>query len=106
MNRWTVKDRQNREVYMTRERWEHIITKHSELRGRREEVLRTVREGKRRQTKRDPQTYCYQMKSQNLPKPYNKILVFVAFRYQHGEEPSENNFVTTAWGEVASISYK
>ena len=46
------------------------------------------------------------MKSHNLPKPYNKILVFVAFRYQHGEEPSENNFVTTAWGEVASISYK
>jgi hypothetical protein len=43
MQRWTVTDRQGREIYLTQERWEHILSKHAELHGRLEDVLSTIR---------------------------------------------------------------
>jgi len=105
MQRWTVTDRQGREIYLTQERWEHILSKHGELRGRREDVLTTIRLGRRKQSKLDPQTFCYYRSIDDLPEPYDTILVFVAFRYhnrQEGNEQATNNFVTTAWGDVST----
>jgi len=31
MRRWTVADRDGREIYLTEERWDHIETRHDEL---------------------------------------------------------------------------
>ena len=102
MNRWEVVDRAGRSVYITRERWEHIIDKHVELDSRLDDVLTTIRDGRRRQTKRDPQTYIYYRRYNDLPEPYDTILVFVAFRYQQNNGTIlSNNFVTTAWGDVS-----
>lgn len=42
MKRWTVVDRQGREIYLTQERWAHILSKHAELNGRLEDVLTTI----------------------------------------------------------------
>ena len=75
-------DRQGREIYLTQERWEHILSKHPELSGRLEEVLVTIRMGRRKQSKLDPQTYCYYRRVTNLPEPYDTIMIFVAFRYR------------------------
>jgi hypothetical protein len=43
MQRWIVRDRDGREIYMTEERWEHITTRHEELEGHLENVLDTLR---------------------------------------------------------------
>lgn len=105
MKRWTVVDRHGREIYLTQERWEHILSKHFELQGRLNEVLKTIRLGRRKQTKRDPRTFIYYRRVENLPEPYNTILVFVAFRYNYLRDKDQllpNNFVTTAWGDVSS----
>ncbi len=98
-------DRQGREIYLTHERWKHILSKHLELDGRLDDILQTIRLGRRKQTKRDPQTFIYHRRVDNLPEPYNTILVFVAFRYSYHPQTNEqipNNFVTTAWGDVST----
>ncbi|NUO84101.1 hypothetical protein HUU05_28845 [candidate division KSB1 bacterium] len=46
-----VQDRYGNTIYITDERWQHIFTNHHQLRGRRHEILSTVRSGKR---SRDP----------------------------------------------------
>lgn len=105
MDRWTVQDRQGREIYLTAERWDHIVSKYKELQGRREDILTTIRQGRRKQSKSDPQTYCYYRKITNLPYPYTMLVVYVAFRYRYITETNQqqaNNYVTTAWGEVSA----
>jgi hypothetical protein len=105
MTRWTVVDRQGREIYLTQERWDHIVSKHAELKGRRNDILTTIRLGRRKQSQHDPATYIYYRRVHDLPGPYNTILVFVAFRYTFLSDTNEqvpNNFVTTAWGDVAA----
>lgn len=100
VKRWT-----GREIYLTQERWDHILSKHEELSGRLDEVLKTIRLGRRKQTKRDPRTFIYYRQVQNLPEPYDTILVFVAFRYNYIRYKYKlivNNFVTKAWGDVST----
>ncbi len=80
-------------------------SKHDELQGRLDDVLETIRLGRRKQTKRDPRTFIYYRRFENLPEPYDTILVFIAFRYNYirdKDELSVNNFVTTAWGDVST----
>ncbi len=104
MRRWTITDRQGREIYITEERWEHILAKHFELEGLFEDVLTTIRLGKRKQSRLHPQTFLYSRQSDKLPTPYTQIVVCVAFRLSHRiatSQPEVNNFVTTAWGAVA-----
>jgi hypothetical protein len=102
MKQWTITDKAGHEIYLTDERWGHIVSKHSELRAHREDVLDTIRLGRRKQTKRDPRSYCYYRRVTNLRPPYNAIVVLVAFRYHavREAEPLPNNFVVTAWGDV------
>jgi hypothetical protein len=57
MQKWFVHDSDGREIYLTEERWGHIANEHSELRNHLEDVLNTVRRGKRRQQPQDPQAY-------------------------------------------------
>ena len=97
---WTIRDREGREIYLTEERWNHIVSRHSELRERRDEVLETVTRGQRRQQPHDPQTYVYRLRCNALPPPLNGILVVVTFRFQQNEqgEMTPNNFMITAWG--------
>jgi hypothetical protein len=100
-NQWTVSDRNGREIYITEERWLHILSKHYELIGHLDDVLDTLRRGRRRQERRDPQRYRYQRECLTLRDGNNYITVVVVFSFQ--EQPdgelAANNFVTTAWGE-------
>jgi hypothetical protein len=101
MQRWDVEDRDGRPIYMTQERWEHIISKHLELTNHLDDVLNTLRTGKRKQNKRDPQNYTYRQKCDSLPAPYNHIVVAVVFRWQELDDGNTvpNNFVVSAWGK-------
>ena len=102
MRKWFVRDREGREIYFTEERWEHIVTGHPELRERLDDVLATVRQGRRRQQPHDPQMYVYRKACDVLRPPFNGILVVVAFRFQANNRGAlqHNNFVITAWGIV------
>ncbi|MBI3360013.1 MAG: hypothetical protein HY023_02775 [Chloroflexi bacterium] len=105
VDRWTVTDRAAREIYLTQERWEHIVSAHPELAECREDVLKTIRTGRRKQTKRDPQAFLYYRRVKDLPEPYDTITVVVVFRHKNLPETDKqvpNNFVVTAWGNVSA----
>ena len=100
MRRWTVRDRRGHEIYITEERWKHILELHDELSDLFDDVLDTIRKGRRRQDPHDPQTYKYYRRCERLPLPYTHIIVAVAFRFRVLPDGSmqPNNFVTSAWG--------
>jgi hypothetical protein len=100
MQKWFVHDREGREIYLTEEQWEHIISRHGELRNHLSDVLNTVKEGKRKQQPQDPQAYVYRLPCDTLRYPFNGIIVVVAFRFVQadGKEMTPNNFIVTAWG--------
>lgn len=99
MRKWVVYDREGREIYLTEEQWEHIISRHGELRNHLENVLNTVRQGKRKQQPHDPQAYVYRSACDTLRSPFNGIMVAVVFRFEPSNgQANTNNFIVTAWG--------
>lgn len=98
MDRWDIYDSGNREIYLTAECWEHIVSKHGELTDHFDDVLDTVRFGRRRQERRDPQRYRYRKVCYTLPDDNNHITVAVIFSFRTLADDTvvENNFVVTA----------
>jgi hypothetical protein len=71
--RWTVRDRQGNSIYLTDERWAHILEGHPEM-ALHEESLRTaVRSGARRQDSLNPQKYRYGQAFGGLPEDNTHI---------------------------------
>lgn len=102
MQKWFVRDRDGREIYLTEERWEHIVDRHPELRNHLDDVLHTVRQGRRRQQPQDPQAYVYRWPCDTLRPPFNGILVSIICRFteQADDGMIPNNFIVTAWGII------
>jgi len=103
MRKWFVHDSDGREIYLTEEQWEHITSRHGELKNHLEDILNTVRRGKRRQQPQDPQAFVYRLRCDKLRPPFNGILVVVAFRFESQDNNGNtipNNFVVSAWGIV------
>lgn len=99
MTLWTVNDRLGHEIYLTQERWQHIIAAHPVLRERRADVLTTVRHGRRRHLALQPEKYRYVRRYTDLPGMFNAIVVVVLFRLRHELDgtTTANNYVVTAW---------
>ena len=97
--RWVARDRNGHEIYMTEERWRHILEYHPELEGYLDNVLNTLKTGRRKQEPAEPYKYRYYKRCDDLLPDYNHIVVIVVFTI--GEHPDgttfHNNFVTTAW---------
>jgi hypothetical protein len=96
MHRWIVRDRFQNEIYLTQERWEHILEGHDELVGRLDDLLDTVRYGQRRQEALDPQRYRYYRKYNDLPYGFHHLVAIVIFTLTPAGVT--NNFIVTAWG--------
>ena len=99
--RWTVQDRFGNSIYLTQERWDHIIdsVNHPEMEGYEEELKETVQSGARKQDPLNPQKYRYSKDFDNLPANNTHIVAMVLFRLQErgvGEIES-NNFIVTAY---------
>ena len=86
---WKVKDRWNNEIELTEERWEHIKYWHPDLEDHLDEVLRTIKLGKRHQDEVEPDKYIYYRKTKVLLPNYNYIVVVIKLIH--------NNFVITAY---------
>lgn len=87
-------DRYGNNIYLTDERWEHIVERHPELEGLRKEVLNTVRFGKRRQDVMALDTFYYKKAFPRLAGRLTAIEVVVVFQWQINQP---NNFILTAY---------
>ena len=99
--RWTVYDRDGNPIYLTHERWRHIVddNNHSELLAYEEHLKLTLRKGRRRQEPLNPRKYRYTYPFDDLEADANHIVVIVLFGYDVDEqgETLPNNFVATAF---------
>lgn len=99
--RWAVCDRYDNDIYLTHERWEHIIEpiNHPEMSAYEEHMKETIRSGKRKQDTLNPQKYRYVGAFDDLPADNTHIIVIVLFRFTEGQvgEPVPNNYIVTAY---------
>lgn len=99
--RWAVQDRYGNSVYLTQERWEHIIESinHPEMVDYEEELKETVRTGTRKQDTLNSQKYRYSKDFDNLPADNTHIVAIVLFSLRESEigEIVSNNFIVTAY---------
>jgi len=59
MQKWTVQDRYANTIYLTEERWEHILESRPELEPHFDKFLETIRTGRRKQDAFIPNEYRY-----------------------------------------------
>lgn len=99
--RWTVVDRGEREIYLTQERWEHIIEpyNHPEMSAYEEQLKDTIRRGLRQQDSLNPLKYRYVEAFDNLVEDNTHIVAIVLFRFSEDESgaPLSNNYLVTAY---------
>jgi hypothetical protein len=99
--RWTVRDRDGREIYLTQERWEHILepTNHPEMEDFEEELKQTIQQSRRQQDPLNPQKYTYTKAFNHLMLDNTHIVAVVLFRFrEHGNRPPvANNYIVTAY---------
>ncbi len=99
--RWIVHDRYDNSIYLTQERWSHIIaeTNHPEMEAY-EKYLKTVlKKGRRKQELLNPRKYRYYHAFDDLPDDVNHVVVIVLFGFDVDErgQTIPNNFVATAF---------
>jgi hypothetical protein len=88
-----VQDRYGNKIYLTDERWNHIVKRHRQLNGHRAEVLKAVRLGRRMQDFVLPYKFYYNYPFQFLTR-FQEIEVVVVFRWRQNQP---NNFIVTAY---------
>jgi pyruvate formate-lyase activating enzyme-like uncharacterized protein len=99
--RWTVQDRYGNTIYMTQERWEHIIdaTNHPEMADCEAHLKQAIQRGRRRQEPLNPRKYRYSCPFDDLPEDFNHVVAIVLFGFDMDEQRRvvANNFVATAF---------
>ena len=99
--RWTIYDRYENPIYLTQERWAHIVdaNNHPELTAYEDYLKRTLKKGQRRQEPLNPRKYRYIHPFDDLPDDVNHIVVIVLFGYDIDAEGQTvpNNYVATAF---------
>lgn len=89
---WTVTDCYGNEIYLTWERWAHILEFHPEMEPLFDEIQRTIQTARRRQDTRNPFKWFYVSWYQSGLEPWNNcIVVVVAYR------PENERFVLTSY---------
>ena len=99
MQKWTVQDRYGNTIYLTEERWQHILESRPEMESFLEQFLETMRTGRRRQEALIPNEYRYYKQFEELLPENNHFIVKVVFKTQLDETGNyvPNNFVVTGW---------
>ena len=102
--RWTVDDRYGNSVYLTHERWNHIIENinHPEMLAFEVHLKATVRTGKRTQDLLNPQKFRYTKAFGDLERDNTHIVAIVLFRYSKDASgnPLPNNYIVTAYQKM------
>lgn len=99
--RWAVRDRDGTPIYLTEERWHHIIEPngHPEVAEYEEALKLALQRARRRQEPLNPRKYRYAYPVDDLPHDFNHIVVIVVFGFDVDERgiTIPNNFVATAF---------
>ncbi len=99
--RWTTYDRDGNSIYLTQERWEHIIAEnnHPEMADYEDHLWTAIRLGRRRQEPLNPRKYRYTYPFDDLPADTNHIVVIVLFGFDIDVlgRTIPNNHVATAF---------
>jgi hypothetical protein len=99
--RWMVRDRHGNDIYLTQERWKHIVEpiNHPEMSAYEEHLKETIQAGKRKQDLLNPQKYRYVKQFDDLAEDNTHIIAIVLFRFSEGPggEPVPNNYIVTAY---------
>jgi len=99
--RWTARDRYGNEIYLTQERWEHIIdpVDHPEMIEYEKQLQKTIKTGRRRQDPLTPQKYRYAMAFDDLAEDNTHIVTIVVFGFSRDVKgnPVPNNYIATAY---------
>jgi hypothetical protein len=99
LNHWEVYDRYGNKIYMTAERWLHAQAKRPWLIDYFDEVLETIKHGRRRQDPLNPTKYKYYWPVFDLEPDYNHLVVIVLFNKDLDEigRTINNNYVVNVW---------
>ncbi len=98
MKKWVVRDRYGNYIYMTEERWHHILESRPELEPFFEQLLETIRAGRRKQDAMIPNEYKYFKEFDSLLPANNHLVVIVVFKTKtENGHNIPNNFVITGW---------
>jgi hypothetical protein len=101
MKKWTIQDRYGNTVYLTEERWQHILESRPELGPLLNMFLETIRTGRRRQDGLIPKENRYYKQIKELLPENNHLVAIVIFKTQLDEAGHyiPNNFVVTGWAK-------
>lgn len=101
MKKWTVQDRYGNTIYLTEERWQHILESRPELEPLLDKFLETIRTGRRKQDEIIPNEYRYYKQFNELLPENNHLIAIVIFRTQLDATGRyvPNNFVVTGWAK-------
>ncbi|MFN8442756.1 MAG: hypothetical protein U0175_18415 [Caldilineaceae bacterium] len=99
--RWTVTDRDKNRIYLSEERWLHIVdsNNHPEMVPFEEYLKLAIQRAKRQQEPLNPRKYRYSLHFDDLPAGFNHIVAIVVFGFDvdiHGVTVA-NNYVATAF---------
>ena len=98
---WTDRDRYGNEIYLTHERWKHIIEamNHPEMLAYEEHLKETIQSGKRKQDSLNPRKYRYVKSFDDLVEDNTHIVAIVMFGLSESRSgaPVPNNYVVTAY---------
>lgn len=99
--RWIVTDREGNPIYLTEERWQHIIAldNHPEMEDFEEFLKIALRRGDRRQEPLNPRKYRYVYPFDGLPDGSNHVVAIVLFGFNVSTtgQVTANNYITTAF---------
>ena len=99
--RWTVTDSKGNDIYLTRERWEHIIapTNHPEMSNYEEHLKETIQKGVRKQDALNQNKYRCMRTFGDLAEYNTHLVAIVLFRFVSAENgrPIPNHFIVTAY---------
>lgn len=101
MKKWTVRDRYDNIIYLTEERWHHILESRPELETLFDEFLDTIRSGRRKQDAMIPNEYRYFKRFDKLLPENNHLVAIVIFKTRADDRGNyiSNNFVVTGWAK-------
>lgn len=94
-----VQDRRGHAIHITKERWMHIYERHPEVMDCEEQVLKTVRSGRRNQQPLEPGVFKYSKSYDGLPENHTQKVVVVKFGQTMDErgQIKPDTFVITAY---------
>jgi len=93
-----VTDKYGNEIYLTNERWDHIVEYHPEMINYKGHIFKTIRTGLRKRHHLQLDTFVYRKLFSDLERGMTHIFVVVKFSFMRKMRTNvPNNYILTAY---------